>query len=129
MKLAKPLALVGTLAFIGFMVQAKAFKKEAMASIGTPGVAAMLLLILGAMVIGWIVGGPSRESRRVLVSASSMRNTPLCLAIAQNTPSGGAVIMPLVAFSLLMVTPNMLFTVYQAIRTKRAARKTGGKKP
>lgn len=127
-KLAKPLGLAGTVAFIGFMYVTKAFKKEAVASIGGPAVGALLLFVLGTMILGWLVGGPDRESRRILASATSMRNAALCLAIAQNTPASSAVIMPLLAFSLLMVPPNMLFTVGFNMYNKAAARKTGAPK-
>ena len=123
-KLAKVLGIVGALAFVAFMIVSKSFRKEAVASIGWPAFGAMIALIVGSMAIGWLWGGPVRESRQILATTTSMRNAALCLAIAESTPSGDAVIAPLVAFSLLMVPPNMLFTVYNAIRARKAAGKS-----
>ena len=34
----------------------------------------MLLLLLLSMLIGWLIGGPDRESRRVLATSTGMRS-------------------------------------------------------
>jgi len=80
------------------------------------------------MVIGWFMGGPVREQRQLLATVTSMRNAAVCLAIARQMPSGGALMTPLIAFSLLMVPPNTLLSLYSAIRARRAAGRTGASK-
>jgi BASS family bile acid:Na+ symporter len=119
--LSKSSELVGVVAFVTFMIVTNSFRKEAVAAIGGAALGAMALLIAGSMLAGWVLGGPARETRQVLATATSMRNAALCLVIAKNTPSGDAVVTPLIAFSLLMVPPNLLFTLYGTIRARRAA--------
>lgn len=123
-KLARIIAIVGALSFVGYMVLTKSFRKEALGSLGAPAVGAMALFFGLSMLIGWLMGGPARETRQILATTTSMRNVAVCLAIASSSPAGSVVVTPLIGFSLLMVTPNMLFTIYHAIRRKRAAKRT-----
>jgi hypothetical protein len=53
------------------------------ASRGRGTILAMLLLLLLSMLIGWLIGGPDRESRRVLATATSMRNVIVVLYVAR----------------------------------------------
>lgn len=122
MKLSKLPALVGLVAFVGFMVATGAARKLAVGEIGSIAVGAMLLFILASMAVGWLMAGPARDARRVLASATSMRNAALCIAIVESSAPGHAVLVPLIAFSLLMVPTNMLFSVYNTVQEKRRAR-------
>ena len=122
-KLSKLLALAGVVAFIAFMVVTGEFRKAAVGEIGGAAVGAMLVFIFAAMAIGWFLGGPTRDSRQILATATSMRNAALCLAIVESSAPGHAVLVPLIAFSLLMVPTNMLFTIYGKVQAKRKARK------
>ena len=126
-KLSKVLGLVSLVLFIAFMMMTKSFRKEAVASIGGPAVGAMVLFIIASMLIGWFMGGPGRDKRQLFATVTSMRNAAICLVIAKNAPSGDAVMTPLIAFSLLMVTPNTVLTVYSAIRNAIRARKAAGR--
>lgn len=119
-RLSKGLGLVSLLAFVAFILVTKSFRKEALASIGGLAVGVLLLFIVASMVIGWFMGGPAREKRQLFATVTSMRSAALCLAIANATPAGAAVVTPLVAFILLMVSPNTLLTLYGAIRARRA---------
>jgi BASS family bile acid:Na+ symporter len=122
-KLSKPVLLVGVISFVAWMVTSGSWRKEAAAQIGGGGVAAILLLIFLSMAIGWLMGGPSHEKRQVLATSTSMRNAGLCFGIVTATQPGHPVEVPLIAFSMLMVFPNMLFTVYHSVRGKRRAGK------
>jgi BASS family bile acid:Na+ symporter len=122
-KLSKPVALAGVVAFIAFMVVTGSARRVAAGEIGMAAVGAMLLFILVLIAVGWFMGGPTRDSRQILATSTSMRNAVLCLAIVESSSPGHAVLVPLIAFSLLMVPPNMLFTVYHKIREKRKAKK------
>ena len=123
-KLSKLLALVGIVAFVAFMVVTGSKRQAAVGEIGMVAVGAMLLFIFASMAVGWFMGGPNRDSRQVLATSTSMRNAALCLAIVEASASGHAILVPLIAFSLLMVPTNMLFTVYNKIQAKRKAKKT-----
>ena len=123
-KLSKGVALAGVVAFIAFMVATSSARNAAAVDIGLPAVGSMLLFIVVSMVIGWFMGGPTRETRRILATSTSMRNAILCLVIAESSSPGHAVLLPLIAFSLLMVPPNMLYTIYGAVQARREARKS-----
>jgi BASS family bile acid:Na+ symporter len=79
----------------------------------------MVLLIIGSMIIGWFLGGPQRENRRILATATSMRNVGLCAVIAIESFPGTKVDIGIVAFSALMVTPNSFLALYENYREKR----------
>jgi BASS family bile acid:Na+ symporter len=121
-KLSKPLGLLSLVVFIAFMVVSGAARKAAAGEIGVVAVAVILLFIVVSMAIGWFIGGPARETRQVLATATGIRNVVLCMAIVQASAPGHPVLVPLFAFSLLMVPPDMLFTIYCAVRAKRIAR-------
>jgi BASS family bile acid:Na+ symporter len=122
-KLSKPLALLGLVTFVAFMVVTGDFRKAAAGEIGLIAVGAMLLFIAVTMLIGWFMGGPTRDLRQILATSTSMRNAALCVAIVESSSPGHPVLVPLIAFSLLMVPTNMLFTLFFAVQAKLKARK------
>jgi len=121
-RLAKPMALVGTVAFVVAVVLLMGQRKEAMSTLTGVELAAMLGLILASMIVGGLLGGPATDTRRILATASSMRNAALGLVIALNSFPDRDVDVAVIAFSALMIPPNMLFTVYEIIRGRRQAR-------
>jgi BASS family bile acid:Na+ symporter len=126
-KLAGPIALIGTLAFVGVIIKTQALSKLAKAEVGKPALAGIIVFILLSMLIGWILGGPRRETRPLLATASSMRNAALGLAIAvRSFPDSGAV-TPLVAFVSLMIPANLLLTLLSQMAAKRRAKKAAMK--
>src|ERR1035438_776525 len=87
-------------------------------------IATPALLIVLAMVVGWYLGGPDRESRRVLATSTSMRSVVICFYVARYWfPGTGVYLAPLVYLSL-MVPINAVFTAYEkwGPRRSRAAR-------
>jgi len=125
-KLAGPVALIGTLAFVGAIVKLLALTKWAKGEVGTPGLIGIILFILISMLVGWILGGPRKFMRPVLATASSMRNVALCMAIAIRS-FDSAVLTPLVAFASIMVTANLLFMVISNLAAKMSARRAAAK--
>jgi BASS family bile acid:Na+ symporter len=117
--LAKPLALCGTLAFIIVVVLLLAQRRQAIGALHGIELAAMLGLILAGMVIGWLMGGPAKETRTILATGTSMRNAALALTIAINSFPDANVDVAVIAFSGLMIPPNMLFTLCNVIRNRR----------
>ena len=69
----------------------------------------MAILLLVSMVIGWMCGGPDRESRRVLATATSMRSVIVVLYVARYCFPGTAVYMVPIVYLSLMVPTNMVF--------------------
>jgi BASS family bile acid:Na+ symporter len=123
--LAKPIAMVGTVSFVVVVVLLWGLRKEAKAAVTTSELAAMLIFIVVAMVIGWALGGPGKETRRVLATASSMRNVALGLMIAVNSFPDTMVDEAVIAFGALMIPLNMVFTIYGVIQGRRAKRRAG----
>jgi BASS family bile acid:Na+ symporter len=121
-KLSRPLAFAGVLAFVAFM-EVTGTARKAASEIGLAAAGAMLLFIFISLAVGWFMGGPTPESRQILATATSMRNAALCVAIVESIAPGHAVLVPLIAFILLMVPPNTLLTVYLKVQAIRQARK------
>ncbi|MEX0655273.1 MAG: bile acid:sodium symporter [Phycisphaeraceae bacterium] len=118
-RLTQPVTWLGTLAFFGFVGLTLAQRRAATGALETQAMLAMLGFVVTCMAIGWLLGGPGRPTRRVLAATSSMRNVALCLAIARYSFPGEAVDVPLVAFSALMIPPNMLFFLFTLLRDRR----------
>lgn len=123
-KLAKIIALIGTLAFVVVIVMTLRMTKEAKATVGKWGILGMLVFILFAMFVGWLLGGPRKETRPLLATASSMRFVALGLAISMRSFPEAGLEYPLVAFASLMIPANMILTVITMIRSKRAKKKS-----
>ena len=119
--LSKPMALCGTVFFIVVVIRLMAQRKQAMAAMSKTELAAMIGFIILMMIIGWLFGGPSNQTRRILATTTSMRNAALCLLIAINSFPGTDVIVTVVAFSGLMIPPNMLLAVYEIIKERKSA--------
>lgn len=118
--LCKPISICAAVTFIAVVVLTMTQKSAATKQIGANGLIAMCLLIAGSMVIGWLTGGPQPGNRRVFAVSTSMRNSALCLAIALKSFPGRGVDVTVIAFSALMLPPNMIFTLYHGWKTKRA---------
>ena len=123
-KLAKIIALIGTLAFVVFIVMTMGMAREVRAAVGKWGILGMLAFILFSMLVGWILGGPRKETRPLLATASSMRFVALGLAISVRSFPEAGLEYPLVAFASLMIPANMILTVITMIRSKRAKKKS-----
>jgi BASS family bile acid:Na+ symporter len=123
--LSTPVTLCGTLSFIAMIILTMAMKRQAVRAIGGSGMAAMIILIIVSMVIGWVLGGPDKNNRRVLATGTSMRNAAICLLIAQKRFPDTSVDVAVVAFSALMVPPNMLFALYEIIKNKCSEKRRG----
>ena len=119
LRLRTPVSACSGISFVLVTVTTKGLKSAATKQIGMSGLVAMLLLIVASMVIGWKLGGPERGPRRVLTVNTGMRNVALALAIASRSFAGANVEVGVLAFSALMLPPNVLFTIYQIRKTKK----------
>ena len=118
-KLAGPVSLIATLAFIGVTVKLLNLTKWAKGEMGKWGLISIIVFILISMLIGWLLGGPRKFTRPVLATASSMRNMALALAIAVRS-FDLAVLTPLVAFVAIMVPANLLFMIVSKLAAKKS---------
>src|SRR4030095_8655627 len=77
-----PLEILATGVFLFLMWETRLARREALYAIAGRGtILAMLLLLVLSMLIGWLIGGPDLESRRVLATASGMRSVIVVLYV------------------------------------------------
>src|SRR4029077_7293170 len=82
-RLVLPLGVLATIVFVFLMWETRLSRREAFNAIrGRGTILAMLLLLLLSMLIGWLIGGPDRESRRVLATSTGMRSVIVVLYVA-----------------------------------------------
>jgi BASS family bile acid:Na+ symporter len=80
-RLVVPLSVIATVAFLFLMWETQLLRRQAFNAIRGGGtVLAMFLLLLLAMLIGWLIGGPDRETRRILPTSTGMRSVIVVLA-------------------------------------------------
>jgi bile acid:Na+ symporter, BASS family len=105
-----PLGGLATAAFLFLMWETRLMRHEAFDAIrGGGAILAMFLLLVLSMAIGWLIGGPDRETRRVVATSTGMRSVIVVLYIARFCfPGSNVHVVPIVYFSL-MVPTNLLF--------------------
>ena len=109
-RLVLPLGILATVVFIFLMWETRLVRREAFSAIrGGGSILAMLLLLLLSMMIGWLIGGPDLESRRVLATSTGMRSVIVVLYVARYCFPGTNVYMIPVVYLSLMVPTNLLF--------------------
>src|SRR5262249_40136557 len=83
-RLVLPLGLLATLAFLFLMLETRLVHRQAFNAIRGGGtILAMLLLLLLSMLIGRLIVGPDRETRRILATSTGMRSVIVVLYIAR----------------------------------------------
>jgi predicted Na+-dependent transporter len=109
-RLVLPLGVLASIVFIFLMWETRLVRREALNTIrGRGTILAMLLLLLLSMLIGWLIGGPDRESRRVLAISTGMRSVIVVLYVARYCFPGTNVYMIPIVYLSLMVPTNLLF--------------------
>lgn len=107
-----PLEIVATGVFLFLMWETRLARREALYAIAGRGtILAMFCLLIISMLIGWFIGGPDAESRRVLATSTGMRSVIVVLYIARYCFPGTNIYMIPVVYLSLMVPTNLLFHV------------------
>ena len=110
LRLVLPLSLLATAAFLFLMWETRLVRRQAFSAIRGHGtVLAMFLLLIVSMLIGWFIGGPDRETRRILAVSTGMRSVIVVLYIARYCFPGTNVYMIPIVYLSLMVPTNLLF--------------------
>jgi BASS family bile acid:Na+ symporter len=109
-RLVLPLELIATATFLFLMWETRLARREALDAVAGRGtILAMFLLLVISMAIGWFIGGPDGESRRVLATSTGMRSVIVVLYVARYCfPQTNIYMIPIVYLSL-MVPTNLLF--------------------
>ncbi len=109
-RLVLPLGILASIVFSFLMWETRLMRRQAFDAIrGRGTVLALALLLLLSMLIGWLIGGPDPESRRVLATSTSMRSVIVVLYVARYCFPGTNVYMVPIVYLSLMVPANMLF--------------------
>ncbi len=108
-RLVLPLEILATIVFLFLMWETRLARREALRAIAGRGtILAMFLLLLVSLLIGWFIGGPDGESRRVLATCTSMRSVVVVLYVARYCFPGTDVYMIPIVYLSLMVPANLL---------------------
>ena len=104
-----PLEILATVVFLFLMWETRLVRRQALYAIaGHETILAMFLLLVISMLIGWFVGGPDLESRRVLATSTGMRSVIVVLYVARYCFPGTNVYMVPIVYLSLMVPTNLL---------------------
>lgn len=109
-RLILPLEILASAVFVFLMWETRLARREALYAIAGGGaILAMFLLLVISMLIGWFIGGPDDESRRVLATATGMRSVIVVLYIARYCFPGTNIYMVPIVYLTLMIPFNLLF--------------------
>jgi BASS family bile acid:Na+ symporter len=97
--------------FIGYFV---AYFSEIFGIVGTGGFLAAILFIGGAVIVGFLLGGPGRDTRKVLALGTGQRNVAAAFAVATSNFQGNPdvlieiLVVSLLGLAILMVIAGQL---------------------
>jgi len=130
-RLLRPIKIVAVAAALALVVMlVPKISASITAVYGSNGMWAALCLVVLSLLVGWALGGPVREDRRVLAFGTALRNIGLCALIATSsfeTPLVAATV--LTYFVIQFVTTTMVGVYFKrtanvpkmAGQTRRAA--------
>jgi len=109
-RVALPLEILATVVFLFLMWETRLARRQALYAIAGSGtILAMFLLLVISMLIGWFIGGPDGDARRVLATSSGMRSVIVVLYVARYCFPGTNIYMIPIVYVSLMVPANLLF--------------------
>jgi BASS family bile acid:Na+ symporter len=106
--ISKAMAVVAVVLFVAAAATTFLVKARLASDLGVRSIAAMLLLIVGAGIAGWVLGGPSAGHRALLARTTIMRNAGLSLFLAIVTFPNAAVDLIIVLFVVLELATRLL---------------------
>ena len=105
-----PLEILATVVFLFLMWETRLARRQALHAIAGRGtILAMFSLLVISMLIGWFIGGPDGDSRRVLATSTGMRSVIVVLYVARYCFPGTNIYMVPIVYLSLMVPGNLLF--------------------
>ncbi|MDX2271409.1 MAG: bile acid:sodium symporter [Cyanobacteriota bacterium] len=96
--------------FITLTVVTSRFKALDIQALGWNGLAAILVFIGMSWFVGWQMGGPELENRKVLAITSSMRNVAICFLIATSSAVNQDTQSTMFAFNVFLTPMNLVFS-------------------
>jgi len=118
----KIVAVVTVLALVVLLIPK--FTASITAVYGSNGMWAGLCLVVLSLVVGWALGGPVREDRRVLAFGTALRNIGLCALIATSSFGTPLVAATVLTYFLIQFVTTTIVGVYFK-RTANASKTAG----
>ncbi len=87
---------------------------------GSLGMIAMLVLTLLSMAVGWLLGGPALEDRRVLGIGTTLRNVGLCALIATSSLRSSEIAAAVLTYLVIQIIVSTFFGSIFSRRAKEA---------
>jgi len=118
MTMATNLSLV--VLFIGYFV---AYFSEIIGVVGTGGILAAIILVIGAAVVGFLMGGKSMDTKKVLALGTGQRNLAAAFAVATSNFAADPevlveiMVVSLIGLAILMVIAGQLGGSKKATKT------------
>jgi BASS family bile acid:Na+ symporter len=122
-KLARPVNLVSTVAFVAAMVVGASVRSEASQLLSGTVIMVLALFVAGTLLIGWAMGGRDPVRRQFLATVTSIRNAGLVLLVALALYPNSGIDVVVLAYMTLMIPPNAVITIGSVIRDKRRQKK------
>jgi bile acid:Na+ symporter, BASS family len=111
-RLISPLELASKILNLGMAALILASQFQMLADIRMRGFVGMLMLLAGSLVIGWLAGGPGRDSRRTMALTTSLRNVGVGLVIVTGNFAGTPAVAAALAYGFLEVFGTLLVALW-----------------
>ena len=115
--LQKPVRALSIVGFVGMVLLVMLPHLDVLVGEGGGALSTILILTVGAWVIGWVLGGPDTGIRKVMVLGTSLRNVGLSVLIAAQSFPDTAVGATATAYFLVQCIANMLLARYLSRET------------
>ena len=106
--LSKAVALVALILFVAAAASTFLVKAPLVVEIGIKATGAMVVVIAGAGIAGWLLGGPSGQQRALLARTTMMRNAGLALLLAIVTFPDTSVDVAVLVFVVIEVSVRVV---------------------
>ncbi len=111
-RLISPLELASKILNLSMAALILASQFQMLADIRVRGFAGMLMLLTGSLAIGWLAGGPGRDSRRTMALTTSLRNVGVGLVIVTGNFAGTPAVAAALAYGILEVFGSLLVALW-----------------
>lgn len=110
-RLQKLSSFLSIVLYITLTVLTSSLKSLDIQALAWNGVAAIVVFIGMAWFIGWQLGGPELENRKVLAISTSMRNIAICFLLTTNISISDSAKLMIIGFSGLLTPMNLALAI------------------
>ncbi|MGA7487161.1 MAG: bile acid:sodium symporter [Xanthobacteraceae bacterium] len=126
-RLLRPFELISKVLNLSVAALILATQFPMLTEIRIKGFVGMLLLLVASLVIGWLAGGPGRDSRRTMALTTSLRNVGVGLVIATGNFAGTPAVSAALAYGILEVLGSLLVALWWGKSDVSASRSSSPK--